>query len=289
MSEAELLDRVPDGLYVGGTWRSAGDGSTFEVTDPSTGEPVKRIADATPEDGQAALDAAAANLAQASTVRREAADAMQQLEEVSRTIGGQLGEAQHRTGALASMLEELEAKASSLGQVEKRMANFEALLATWDVAQRDAAQGMEQIGSKQATIDAVSAQVKHLFEVAEKTAENVRSISAERREIEDARALLERTREQLAAATEGMRVFADRKWQVEDIERRLARADALARDIRSSTEALAAQRAVVDRALDGSAALAVQMKQADAVMEALRQECAAAARLRSAMDDARGD
>jgi len=241
------------------------------------------------EQRQAALDAAAANLAQASTVRREAADAMQQLEEVSRTIGGQLGEAQHRTGALASMLEELEAKASSLGQVEKRMANFEALLATWDVAQRDAAQGMEQIGSKQATIDAVSAQVKHLFEVAEKTAENVRSISAERREIEDARALLERTREQLAAATEGMRVFADRKWQVEDIERRLARADALARDIRSSTEALAAQRAVVDRALDGSAALAVQMKQADAVMEALRQECAAAARLRSAMDDARGD
>jgi len=33
----------------------------------------------------------------------------------------------------------------------------------------------------------------------------------------------------------------------------------------------------------------VQMKQADAVMEALRQECAAAARLRSAMDEARGE
>jgi len=29
--------------------------------------------------------------------------------------------------------------------------------------------------------------------------------------------------------------------------------------------------------------------QSDAVMEALRQECAAAARLRSAMDEARGD
>lgn len=241
------------------------------------------------EQRQTALDAAAANLAQASTLRREAADASQQLEELSRTIGGQLGDAQQRTGTLAEMLEELEARVGSLGQVEKRMANFEALLATWDVAQREAAQGMEQIGSKQATIDAVSAQVKHLFEVAERTAEHVRSISAERREIEEARALLERTREQLAAATEGMRVFSDRKWQVEDIERRLARADALARDIRSSTEALAAQRAVVDRALDGSAALAVQMKQADAVMEALRQECAAAARLRSAMDEARGD
>ncbi|HKV50122.1 MAG TPA: hypothetical protein VJO52_02885 [Gemmatimonadaceae bacterium] len=241
------------------------------------------------EQRQSALEAAAANLAQASAVRREAADAMQQLDELSRTIGGQLGDAQQRTGTLSEMLEELEARIGSLGQVEKRMANFESLLATWDVAQRDAVQGMEQIGSKQATIDAVNAQVKHLFEVAERTAEHVRSISTERREIEDARAVLERTRGELTAATDGMRVFADRKWQVEDIERRLARADALARDIRSSTEALAAQRAVVDRALEGSAALAVQMKQADAVMDALRQECAAAARLRSAMDDARGD
>lgn len=241
------------------------------------------------EQRQTALEAAAANLAQASTVRREAADAMQQLDELSRTIGGQLGDAQQRTGTLSQMLDELEGRLDSLGEVEKRMANFEALLATWDAAQRDAAQGMEQIGSKQATIDAVSAQVKHLFEVAERTAEHVRSISTERREIEDARAVLERTRGELSLATDGMRVFSDRKWQVEDIERRLAKADALARDIRSSTEALAAQRAVVDRALDGSAALALQMKQADAMMEALRQECAAAARLRSAMDDARGD
>ncbi len=241
------------------------------------------------EQRQSALEAAAANLAQASTVRREAADAMQQLGELSRTIGGQLGDAQEHTGTLSEMLEELEARLGSLGQVEKRMANFEALLAAWDVAQRDAAQGMEQIGSKQATIDAVNAQVKHLFEIAERTAEHVRSISTERREIEDARTMLERTRGELATATDGMRVFADRKWQVEDIEKRLARADALARDIRSSTEALAAQRAVVDRALEGSAALAVQMKQADAVMDALRQECAAAARLRTAMDDARGD
>ena len=241
------------------------------------------------EQRQSALDAASANLAQVSALRREAADAMQQLDELSRTIGGQLGDAQQRTSTLSQLLEELEARVGSLGQVEKRMGNFEALLSTWDAAQREAALGMEQIGSKQATIDAVSAQVKHLFEVAERTAELVRSISAERREIEDAGATLERTREQLAAAAEGMRVFSDRKWQVEDIERRLARADALARDIRSSTEALAAQRSVVDRALDGSAALVVQMKQADAVMEALRQECAAAARLRSAMDEARGE
>ena len=56
--ESDLLGRVPDGLYIGGEWRPATGGGTFGVTDPSTGEVVKEIADASVEDGVAALDAA---------------------------------------------------------------------------------------------------------------------------------------------------------------------------------------------------------------------------------------
>ncbi|WP_084104763.1 NAD-dependent succinate-semialdehyde dehydrogenase [Demequina sp. NBRC 110056] len=56
--ETELLASVPDGLYVGGQWRAASDGATLTVQDPSTGEVIKTIASATPEDGIAALDAA---------------------------------------------------------------------------------------------------------------------------------------------------------------------------------------------------------------------------------------
>jgi succinate-semialdehyde dehydrogenase / glutarate-semialdehyde dehydrogenase len=57
-SETGLLAEVPDGLYIGGEWRAASGGRTFGVTDPSTGEVVKEIADAGVEDGVAALDAA---------------------------------------------------------------------------------------------------------------------------------------------------------------------------------------------------------------------------------------
>ncbi|HEX7397277.1 MAG TPA: NAD-dependent succinate-semialdehyde dehydrogenase [Propionibacteriaceae bacterium] len=56
--ETDLLGKVPDGLYIGGQWRPATGGRTFAVTDPSTGETVKEIADASVEDGVAALDAA---------------------------------------------------------------------------------------------------------------------------------------------------------------------------------------------------------------------------------------
>ncbi|MGH1549502.1 NAD-dependent succinate-semialdehyde dehydrogenase [Leifsonia poae] len=58
-NEAELLARVPDGLFIGGRWE-AGTRDPIEVQDPATGRVIKRIANATPEDGIRALDAAAA-------------------------------------------------------------------------------------------------------------------------------------------------------------------------------------------------------------------------------------
>lgn len=56
--ETELLAAVPDGLLIGGQWRAAENGRTLAVEDPSTGEVIKEIADASVADGLAALDAA---------------------------------------------------------------------------------------------------------------------------------------------------------------------------------------------------------------------------------------
>ncbi|MBC7724061.1 MAG: NAD-dependent succinate-semialdehyde dehydrogenase [Burkholderiaceae bacterium] len=58
--ERALLATIPTGLFIGGEWRDASDGGTFDVCDPSTGEVLLRVADATPEDGMAALAAASA-------------------------------------------------------------------------------------------------------------------------------------------------------------------------------------------------------------------------------------
>ena len=57
-AETTLLQSVPDGLFIGGEWRSARSGATLTVQDPATGQVVKTIADAGVEDGAAALDAA---------------------------------------------------------------------------------------------------------------------------------------------------------------------------------------------------------------------------------------
>ncbi len=56
--EKRVLDLVPDQLLIGGVWRHSSDGKTFDVTDPATGKVLKTIADASYEDGQAAVAAA---------------------------------------------------------------------------------------------------------------------------------------------------------------------------------------------------------------------------------------
>lgn len=60
LTEASLLESVPKRLFIGGEWVAASGGTAFDVTDPSTGDVIATIADASPEDGMRALDAAVA-------------------------------------------------------------------------------------------------------------------------------------------------------------------------------------------------------------------------------------
>src|SRR3954471_20103733 len=53
-----IVDAVPKQLFVGGEWRDASGGGTLGVEDPSTGEVVADVADATVDDALAALGAA---------------------------------------------------------------------------------------------------------------------------------------------------------------------------------------------------------------------------------------
>jgi len=55
--EQRIVDEVPKQLYIGGEWRDGSKG-TLSVEDPSTGESLCEVADASDDDAQAALDAA---------------------------------------------------------------------------------------------------------------------------------------------------------------------------------------------------------------------------------------
>lgn len=70
-----VLQATPTRLLVGGAWREAEGGGTFDVHDPATGEVITVVADATAADGAAAMDAAAgAQESWAATPARERAE-----------------------------------------------------------------------------------------------------------------------------------------------------------------------------------------------------------------------
>ena len=58
--ETAVVEQAPTQLYIGGEWRDASGGETLAVEDPSTGETLVEVADATAGDATAALDAAVA-------------------------------------------------------------------------------------------------------------------------------------------------------------------------------------------------------------------------------------
>jgi succinate-semialdehyde dehydrogenase / glutarate-semialdehyde dehydrogenase len=73
--EVKVIESVEKRLFIGGEWVDAADGGTFEVIDPATGGALCAVADATPADGNAALESAvAAQSAFAATSPRNRAD-----------------------------------------------------------------------------------------------------------------------------------------------------------------------------------------------------------------------
>ncbi len=58
--EQDVVGKVAKGLFIGGEWRDATGTGTLSVEDPSTGEALCEVADATSEDAMAALNAACA-------------------------------------------------------------------------------------------------------------------------------------------------------------------------------------------------------------------------------------
>ncbi len=58
VQDQTVVDQVEKRLLIGGGWRDASGGGTLSVENPATGEAICEIADATPDDAIAALDAA---------------------------------------------------------------------------------------------------------------------------------------------------------------------------------------------------------------------------------------
>ena len=220
---------------------------------------------------QAALNSATEHLERASQLRAEAASIAQQLEERAGQLNGALTGATDRTAALTTTLDDLESRAGNLRFVQKRMAQFEELLAKWHATEEQLMRALEQTAQRQATVDALQADLYRLFEVAERTVDHVRSIAGAKEQVTETRAMLENVLELVSHAHDAANGLDHRKRQIEQAEERLARVEALLADIGSSAEALHGQKVFLDQVIEKAGTLEFYAKQAEGLITMLRE------------------
>jgi len=134
------------------------------------------------------------------------------------------------------------------------------------------ARTLEQISTRQGTVQALQADLDRMFAMAETTCENVRRITSAQRETAESRELLADIRRQLEEVSDMGRTLDERERQMTRAEERLARAEGFLGDVRSGLESLQGQKALVDQAVEKVGALRFLLKQADAMIDGLRDE-----------------
>ncbi len=138
--------------------------------------------------------------------------------------------------------------------------------------EKELGQSIETLLARQEGVAQVRSDVHEVFAATEKTLADVRAISAARDEVQGAAEVLDDVQTKADAMKEALDGIDVRHQQIEQAEGRLERADALLREIRSSLESLASQRAVVDQVIATSGRLSVEAREAEGLLEALREE-----------------
>jgi DNA repair exonuclease SbcCD ATPase subunit len=295
--EAERLGKAISAVSsdVGDAERHAGEiGKRLTVLD-SRCQSVEDIAERTRmlrqelEQRQRALEEATAGFERASELRQEAAASAQELEERAKGLEGALASADRQVGRVHALATELEDRANSLRFVDKRLKEFEERLAKWDLVEQEITRSLDQLSSRQGTVEAVKADVDRMFVLAERTAADVRAITTAHHEIAESREQLDGVVGELREMRDVASTLDDRKRQLTQAEDRLERAEALVIDLRSSLETLQGQQALVDQAVEKAGALRFLLKQAEAMVEGLREEREMITRVRQAMASVPGD
>ncbi len=232
---------------------------------------------------QNALARATEHLDRAATLRQEAAQAAQLLADRAREVDASLVVADSRLATCGSLSRELESRIGILTTAQERITGFEAKLAEWRGAEQQLVQAMDQATARQATIASLQGEVRALFDLAERTQADARALTAAQPQMARARTDLDALLLRLGDTDGIMQTLDERRRQLDRTEERLAHADVLASDVRSSLETLIAQKAQVDHFLETATSLGLETRRVEGLLEALRDERRLSDRVQSSL------
>jgi chromosome segregation ATPase len=238
---------------------------------------------------QHALEEAAKKLQRVSKLRQEAAASAQQLDERAAGLGAALTAVDERAASVAETSALIGERVASLQVVDKRLDQFEERLAGWERVDQAVSRSLEQIAARQATVQTLQGDLDRMSTLAEKTSTDVRTITSASREIAESRELLDQVMGRLKEIRGATQEFDERRRQMSMAEERLARAESVLGDVQSSLETLHGQKAIVDQAVEKAGSLRFLLKQAEVMIESLRDERKMTAEIREAIAIVRDD
>jgi chromosome segregation ATPase len=237
------------------------------------------------EQRQTALDKASEHLARASVLRQQAADAVQQLDERTRIAETTIETVEDRTKRLDAVSQDLDVRAGKLRAVKKDMERFEGDLDKWEASKQELQLSLEQLAARQSTVEAIKANIREMFDLGQRTANDLTTAAEVHRDIQQFKPTLDDLLHRLRDADAVAAGLELRKREIEHAERRLARAEAVLIDIRSSLETLHNQKATLDQVIEKAGALAFQVQQGEALIDRLRKERDITNAVHVALDD----
>jgi chromosome segregation ATPase len=237
---------------------------------------------------QVALEQAAVQLKEASTLRQEAAETVQALDERSRQVNQSLERVSEQLGKVEELWSTLDGRIANLRSVEERLSGFERRLREWKGTEEQLGQALEQATAKQSTLTTLQAEIRNVYQLAERAMRDAGAVAEAQPRIQQARHELDGVLKRLREVDAATASFEERRRQVIQAEERLAYAEAVLMDLQGSMETLVAQKADVDHLLEKTTALSLQSKQAEALIDVLRDERRVNERIRSALSELRG-
>jgi len=234
---------------------------------------------------QQTLEKTAEHLEKSSELRREAAATAQDLEDRNQQLSATLKSSETRMWELQRLADDMDDKYTGLMFAEKRMNRFEDQLEEWEATEAKVTDTLNQLTERESTVQAMQAEIRQLLKMAEQTVADVRSINGAKQEIGVMRVELDATIERLNAADEAAVSLEDRRRQIEHAEQKLSRAEALMLEIQSAMETLNGQKALMDHVIEKTGVMAFQLKHAEAVIDALKEERELTGKVRAAVDE----
>ena len=224
------------------------------------------------EEREAAVAQVAAGLEKASKLRSTVSSSIRKLEGQGREITIGVAATTEQIAATTDRTERLEARVGGLLFTEKRITLFEEKLVAFEQAEKNLETSIHTLGERQQSVDAVREELTAIFEKTDQTLDQVRSISQAKEKVEATKVVLDEIL-QRAEHVDELAAAVDRRCaEVEDAEQRMARMEALVTDLRSGLRTLHSEKAMVDVAIEKAGDLNYEVKEAEALIRALKDE-----------------